>query len=172
MTELYFQQKIIVFVNICRNFKHNWIKNDSWGSGHQNNTTYFKESHNVNGTIFSPSSVRTTDIIILLLAFSQHYKEHILIIDRYEEDKKKKIKWHWLRKNLIDPLIGVHAITFVNMWAPFSGKVRKMFWHIREERKITRSLNLTWHHMGSNTWNVYSNPEICLGYLWNYKENH
>ena len=59
----------------------------------------------------------------------------------------------------------------IMMRALFSGKVKKMFWGIREERKIPRSLILTWY-IGVTSEIFNSNPNTYLRNLWIYKENH
>ena len=70
------------FVDICKNFKHKWVRNVSRRSGHQIifHALHLKEGRNVNVTIFSPSG--DTDITVSLLAGH---------VDGHGEDKK--IKW-------------------------------------------------------------------------------
>ena len=46
---------------------------------------HLREAHNVKVTISSPFG--DTDIIVLLLAFLQDHKEHILIVDGHGEGK-------------------------------------------------------------------------------------
>ena len=66
-------------VDICRNFKHNELE-----MSHEEVDTkiilramHLRQTHNVNVTIFSPSG--DTYIIVLLVAFLQDHKDHILI---------------------------------------------------------------------------------------------
>ena len=75
------------FVDIFWNFKHNCVRNVSRRSIHRNNTprNAFKGSSYVKVTISSPFG--DTDIIVLLLAFLQDHKEHILIVDGHGEGK-------------------------------------------------------------------------------------
>ena len=89
------------------------------------------------------SSSGGTDVIVLLLAFLQDHKEHILIIDGHGEDKKiLKLSDIDLEENLIHPLTGFHSITGNDYVSSFFKKDKKIFWGIREESKVPRSLNL------------------------------
>ena len=85
---------------------------------------HWRQTHNVNVTIFSPSG--DTDIIVLLLAFLQDHEEHILIIDGHGEDKKNlKLSDIDLEENLIHSLIGFHAITGNDYVSSFFRKGKK-----------------------------------------------
>ena len=80
---------------------------------------------NLNVLISSPFG-ETSNIIVLLLAFSQNDKEQIWILDGNGQNKEYlKLSVIELEENLIDALIGFHWLRMI-VRIPFSEKVEKM----------------------------------------------
>ena len=136
-------------LNVLRTFNvrlvstGNWVRNVSWRSGCQNNTlcNAFKGNWYCKCYDFPPSY--EVNIIILLLAFLQVHKDHILTIDGQRQDKKywklsdEKIN---LDDNLINFLIGLHIITGNNWASSFFRKDKK--WKSKQNISDTHSITM------------------------------
>ena len=84
---------------------------------------HLMEVRNLNVLISSPFG-ETSNIIVLLLAFSQDDKEQISILDG------NGLSVIELEENLIDALIGFHWLRMI-VRIPFPEKVEKMIWSIK-----------------------------------------
>ena len=110
-------------------------------------TLYLRETLNLKVTVYSPSG--DTDIIVLLLGCLQDHKEHILIIDGHGEDKKHlKLSDIDLEENLIDSLIGFHALTGNDYVSSFFRKGKKKCFGVLEKKvkfqEALTSLGTSW----------------------------